>query len=286
MNAIYAGIEKRQGGKLGSGTEAASKTMSSRMGKLEDLPNQYLKKMSESPAWNRLSDKLGGLLEQLSPEGPHGQKVIASLFHTFDRLAEWVGKSLTPENIDGFVNGVSSLIAKLTQVPAILESIYRISRDVALIYGGVKLLQGLDAFGKAFAAASGGATIALGPILAVAAAMAAIAFAAERISATVTELGGIKAVGRDFVDFVANPMGVPAGPTGTISDADFDAKYGGAGYKLKPQGGGKQVSVEFSGDINVTPQPGESTQDAVQGAYAGSQASMQSIAERAASEGG
>lgn len=280
LNEVTAQQNKKQGGIAGTGMSQAAKTMEARLNRLGELPELYLAKMSTSPSWMKLSNKLGDVLAGLSPDSPRGKKIIDALFGTFNKLADWIARTLTPANVDAFTAGVAGAVAMLTKIPAILNAVVTASEVLAAIWTGKKIVDAITGSIVAVTALSV-------PVLAVVAALTAAAAAVVRIYDTVQELGGIKAVGNDFLDFVANPMGVPAAAGGgAISDADFDAKYGGAGYKLKPAGGGKAVNVEFSGDINVTPQPGESTEDAVSGAYAGAQQSMQSIAERAASEGG
>lgn len=106
LNTIYEGIEKRQGGQLGTATEAMGQTMGARWHKLGQLPDDYLKTISQSPAWKGLSDRLGGILDDLNPNGPKGQKIITALLNAFDRLATLIQRALTPENIERFVNGL------------------------------------------------------------------------------------------------------------------------------------------------------------------------------------
>jgi len=278
MNAIFSGIEKRQGGQLGTGAEAAGKTMSARIGKLAILPDQYLKKMSESPAWDKLSDKLGDTLMGLDPDGPRGKKIMDSLFSVFNKIADAVSSALTPENMDKFASGVSRAVDWLGKIPAILDKVLMVSEALAAVWVGKKIVDAIAGGTNAIAA--------MNPLLiAAAAAIGAIAFAYKQIAGTIEELGGWDKVKQDWKDF-----GFGSAVKVAQNDAEesmFNDKYGGAGYKLKPAGSNKApVMVNFNGGVSITAQPGESLEDATQRFTETASKSLTSELEAYSSEGG
>lgn len=91
LNAIYHGIEKQQGGKLGTGSIEVSKSFEARLARVKNLPSEYLKNLVDSPAFQRASDLMAGLLENLDPDSPAGQRIMQSVEHMFDRIAGFVG---------------------------------------------------------------------------------------------------------------------------------------------------------------------------------------------------
>lgn len=110
QNAIVRATEKHFGTKTGKAANEGADTMSTRLAKLADLPNQYLKKVSDSPEWVTLSNKFAEVLQNLSPDGPRGQKIIGSLMGAFDKLSKGIENAFTPENINKFVDGISHAV--------------------------------------------------------------------------------------------------------------------------------------------------------------------------------
>lgn len=206
---IYAGIEKSQGGKIGTGSELASKTMGARFEKLQNLPEQYLKHMSESPAWKTLSEKLGGVLEGLDPESENGKKIMASLFSVFGKLANAIGSALTPANIDKFAAAISSAVEFLTKIPAIINTIVTVSEVLATIWAGSKIVgifSTLASIMPTLGTGLGAVTLAVGgiaaPLLAAAAAAGALATAFVTIQNAAKDLGGWDRVAKDFKSWI------------------------------------------------------------------------------------
>lgn len=281
QNAIVRATEKHYGTKTGTATNEQADTMSTHIEKLSDLPSQYLKKMSDSPAWAVLSAKLGDTLKGLDPDGERGKKIIDSLFHVFDKLATAASAMLTSENIDKFAATVSRVVDGLANLPSILQSIYTVSRDVALIWAGVGLLKGVQGFSVALNAAAGTSIALVAPIAATAAALASIAYAYTQITDTAKELGGWDAIKDDIANFNPNAM-----MEDKYSEAAFDAKYSGAGYKLKTSGAGVAPSITHNGDVNLIAAPGQDAK-ATGESFAKSAAEwQQQLLEKAASHGG
>jgi hypothetical protein len=95
LNTIYKGIEKKQGSQLGTGNILTSNSFAARLAKVKNLPNEYAKGMFESPNFQRTSDALGRLLEQLDPDGPTGKRIMASFESMFDRITGFIGDPVT-----------------------------------------------------------------------------------------------------------------------------------------------------------------------------------------------
>lgn len=142
LNLIYEGIEKRQGGKLGTGSEAMAATFGARMHKLSMLPEDFLKHVSDSPEWNKVSDKIGAILHELDPTGPKGKRIVDALIKTFDRLAGYIQRVITPENIEKFTDGVEKAFEYATKLPEIFKEIVDDAKLVALVWAGMKLAGG------------------------------------------------------------------------------------------------------------------------------------------------
>jgi len=171
---IENAIKKSQGGaELGSVGEELSKTMGGRLKKLSELPENYLEKMSKSPEWTKLSDKIGEVLEGLDPDSPKGQKIMGALFATFDKLAAFVEKALTPENIDKFGDGIASAVEMLQKIPDILNTVVTILEVLGTVVAGITIVKGIQGMVSGFQTLSTLAGTMLGSLTAVVAAATA-----------------------------------------------------------------------------------------------------------------
>jgi len=195
LNTIYRGIESKQGGKLGTGAIAYSKTFESRAAKLANLPEEYLKAVSESPAWDKLSEKMGQTLSALDPDSPRGKKIVSALINDFDKLTTAFDKFLTPENVDKFADDVTHALEMISKIPDYMDKIVTASEVIGTIWAGSKIIGGFTSLVEllpGIATAAGSASAAIGalaaPLLATAAAVGSVAFAYERISKTADEL--------------------------------------------------------------------------------------------------
>ena len=113
LNTIYEGIEKRQGGKLGTGAVAAGNTFEARLHKLQNLPNQYFEKLVDSPGFQKVSDAFGKLLEKLDPDSEAGQRIMASLNSMFERIIGWFDSLTSDNGIDDIASGIQTAVATL-----------------------------------------------------------------------------------------------------------------------------------------------------------------------------
>jgi hypothetical protein len=219
LNAIYEQIEKRQGGKLGKGAIAMSKTMEARLDKLASLPDKYLKSIVDSPAWPKLSEKLGTLYEALDPSTGRGKKITAALMAAFEKLADFVDRALTPENIDKFADGAVKVVEALGKLPQILDTIVTVSEVIATIWAGMKIVSGVNAIAGALPTL---ATVAGKGVALTTAATEAATGATAAEAATSLAVGGAAAAP------VAGALGALA-----IHDTLLDIPMQAAGEKLR-----------------------------------------------------
>jgi hypothetical protein len=190
LNTIYSGIEKRQGGILGTGGVAAGKTMEARLQKLRDLPEEYLRKIADTPAWKRLSDKVGSVLEGLSPDSPRGKAIIDKLMGAFGSLTDAAEEWLTPENMDLFAAKIRSSVDTAKELFVIFKDIGGVVLDVVryierMIKGYRELKDDLDYVKKGGEAAAGSKT----------------ATAAQRAGAKADVLSLMMRPDQDLIDF-------------------------------------------------------------------------------------
>lgn len=152
LNTVYEQIENKQHGTLGTGTVAYSKTLTSRIEKLKGLPDQFLAELSNSSGFSKLSDKLGGILEALDPDGPRGQRIIASLERAFNRMVEMIGG---PEKAaDNVADAVESIISAVTELTPLIFKVIGALVDAAAYIGDlVRAYQMLSALQRGDTAA-------------------------------------------------------------------------------------------------------------------------------------
>ena len=123
LNALYTMIEKRQGGKLGTGTNEFADTMGAKLHLLEQLPSNFLKKVADSDAWPKMTAQVGKLLDGLDPDGPNGKRIIDGLTDGFGRLLNLAQLAFTPENIVKFTDAVVSAIDVIGKIPDLIGAV-------------------------------------------------------------------------------------------------------------------------------------------------------------------
>lgn len=269
---IFAAIEKQQGGKLGTGAERAGSSLFGMWNKLKELPEDFFEKLVNSPAIPRITKAVAGILEKFDPDGPTGQRIIASLGSMFERIAGWIESTFTPENLDAFVTALS-------KVPEYLSMALKVGEALAAIFLGKKIVDAISA------AVSGVATLSA-PMLAIGAAVGAVALAFDRINSAVKELGGLAAVKRDLGEFFATGgmMAAPAVSKGNADYEAYEAEQRRNLAKARERQRGGSVSV---GDMHMNIYPAkDDTAHTRQAAAVGVMSAVSDGLERAAYEGG
>lgn len=154
LNTIYEGIQKAQGGKLGTGAGAASKTFEARFAKLKALPEEYFEKLVDSPAFGRVSDAFGDLLEKLDPESEAGQRIMGSLERMFESIAGKIANIDLDKLTDGIEDALSAAEGFLPVLVGLAEAAGDLAKFALDAASGFKLLMAIQSGDKAGAAAA------------------------------------------------------------------------------------------------------------------------------------
>ena len=133
INAILSGIERKQGGELGTGSLSYSKTFEAKWRKITELPDNYLKKLVDSPAWGKLTEAATKFLEFLDPEGPTGKRVFASLEETFSNVVGWIEEMTSEEGMKQFGAGLQTVVDTAKTLVSVFSTIIDILRQAANI---------------------------------------------------------------------------------------------------------------------------------------------------------
>jgi hypothetical protein len=109
-NTIAGFVGQQQGGIRGTGLEKDATTMQARWDKLATLPDEYLKKIQESPQWEVVSRKLGEIFDMLDPDKEPGKGILTGLMGAFGDVEDSILLALKPENITAFVAGIKEAV--------------------------------------------------------------------------------------------------------------------------------------------------------------------------------
>lgn len=136
INAITEAVERRQGGIAGTGTKARSETMSTQLDKLQKLPGEFMRKLSESEAWPALSQKFSDVLKELDPKSENGKKIMGSLVESFGGLADVIKKAFTAENIKSFTEGIQNVLGVVKDLVPLLGDMVSLAGKAAALANG------------------------------------------------------------------------------------------------------------------------------------------------------
>ncbi len=132
INEMTKAVEKQQGGKAGTGGQAYGKTFESRLGRLKDLPEEFFRKMVDSPSFQKVSDSFDGLLSKLDPSGPNGSKILESLSGAFEKIGGLAEDAFQPENIEKFAKSVSLAVEAVGKLVEGLQTAINLINGEAL----------------------------------------------------------------------------------------------------------------------------------------------------------
>jgi hypothetical protein len=138
INAILSGVEKAQGGELGTGAIEYSKTFEAKWRKITELPGNFFKKVNDSPSWAKLTAAADRFLQAMDPDGPIGKRIFGSLDRVFSQIVDWIDTLTSEDGIDSFaagiqtaLDGVKSLVAGVASLVDLLRSAAAIADKVA-----------------------------------------------------------------------------------------------------------------------------------------------------------
>jgi hypothetical protein len=148
LNTIYRGIEKKQGGQLGSGNIATSQSFATRFAKFKNLPNEFAKGLLDSSTFQKTSELLGGLIEKLDPESPAGQRIMAALESMFAHIGNLIGDPAdAAESLADHVENAVGFAKQLVEVASSLADAFLPSLDT--VEDMVLAFREMKAFGNA-----------------------------------------------------------------------------------------------------------------------------------------
>lgn len=195
INMLATKVAARSGGEVGGGARDMGKTFGERLRKLKSLPGEFLKHISDSPAWSALSDKMGEIFERLDPSSPNGMRILTSLEGVFTKILTFLGKILDPGAPEEFSKKIDDILNTFKQIPDVLNKIITTIEILGTVFAAAKIASMISSLGAAIGVAAGPLTLAVG----------AIGLAAAGIYTLVNaikELGGVKYVLRDIKDAV------------------------------------------------------------------------------------
>jgi len=106
MDSILTVIERKTGHQLGGLGESMADTMTARLDKLQDIPDEMFKGLKHSQGFQDISDTISRLTNLFSPESETGQRIQGALVKALDVVGEKV-KSIDWERVAGFVATVA-----------------------------------------------------------------------------------------------------------------------------------------------------------------------------------
>ncbi len=165
MNGITQMVEGQQGGAAGSGGKMMGDTLLARLHKIQGRLMDYFEALANSPAFTRISDSLEKVFKALDPEGPTGKRVIGALEKGLTKVADWVERAFTEENIEKFGVAVSEVIGFIEKIPEHLNTALKIAEAFAVIWAGSKIVGGISAVASALPMIASAASV-IGPVIA------------------------------------------------------------------------------------------------------------------------
>jgi len=201
---------------------------------------QIFQKWTDTPGFKKFSDAIQKIVDKLDPNGPFGKKVFGALDRASMKVVELVDKFADSGGIDKFGAAITYVLDNLDKVPAILDSVVKVSEVIAAIWAGSKIVGAVTSLVGLFPALATGAGTVVGaiaplaaPLLAVAAAAGSVYFAFHRISETVKELGGAGRVWKDLKDWVGGERPAIANHTTVPKGYYWDDSING--YRKNPE---------------------------------------------------
>lgn len=151
VDAFLTVLQKSNHGKaFGAIDEEMAKQAGVRAEKLADLPGQYFQQLSKTPAFEKLTDQLGKLLEAFDPDGPRGKRIFAGIETMVTKLVDMLAKI----DVDKWT---TTLLSAFEKLPRLIEASTKALESFARILGVIpdtKQLGGMPSAGKASAEAT------------------------------------------------------------------------------------------------------------------------------------
>lgn len=112
MSSIFTVLEEKSGKQLGGLGLGMADTMSARLDKLKDVPDEIFKKLRDTQGFEDISNVIERITRLLSPESPVGEK----LFGALARMVDVVGDKLNGVDWEGVAGSVTHMLDKITSL--------------------------------------------------------------------------------------------------------------------------------------------------------------------------
>jgi hypothetical protein len=124
LEALNDLITARTGKALGGGGVHMSKTLGARLTHLKDLPDQFFQSLAKTESFQKFSDQVGKLLDELDPDSPKGKKIFGGLEKAFAGFVSM----MTEANIKKFAD---TLVELFTDLPPLINAVVKALEGVA-----------------------------------------------------------------------------------------------------------------------------------------------------------
>jgi hypothetical protein len=131
LNAIYQSIANIQGGSLGIAAQKGAETVEAKLHKLQQLPEQFLKKFAESDGFKKVSETLSRVLEGLDPDGPNGSRIVAAMNGVLDKILGWVDEIGSKDGVDKLASGIETAMDFAKTLLGVIEQVASVFKGIA-----------------------------------------------------------------------------------------------------------------------------------------------------------
>jgi hypothetical protein len=107
-------------GMLGDMGVKASATMEAQITHFKNLPDLFFERLSQSEGFESLKTTFGGILDELDPDSPRGQRIFSSLEIAFNSIATFAEKADLPDLIEAVATSVDDLFENLLRIFSLL----------------------------------------------------------------------------------------------------------------------------------------------------------------------
>jgi len=123
-------IAQREGGKLGTATDEAAKTLGTTLARLKNIPHNLFEELADSPGLARMQARVDRFIDSMSGEG--GKRIVDSLGSAIDSIsAKLLGDG---DAADKFI---ATLVDGIPRVVKLFEDLATIISSIAVIIGPI-----------------------------------------------------------------------------------------------------------------------------------------------------
>lgn len=111
LQVLLGIIQEREGGSIGGPSLEAGKTLGATLHRLENLPGNMFKVLSDSPAIQGVQAAIEGFIASM--QGPQGVALVAKIGEGLNKVFGWLTEGDVSARIDGLIERVSSFLEVL-----------------------------------------------------------------------------------------------------------------------------------------------------------------------------